>query len=423
MASGLRLGEGSMKARVTLAEYQAALLKGVTRIEAIEVLIADAAGSILARDLVTEGPLPPVSIATCDGYAVKATDIAKADQDHPVVLSVSHDAVWEVRGPGRHVPGTAARIVSGAPVPMGADAVIPVGATDSGVAKVAIRAASRAGANVREKGSEASPGQVLVPAGTRLGGRQLGLAASLGRRRLSVHPTPRVVILSVGNELAEPGARNRDASVPESNSHTLSVMAEEAGATAYRVGAVRDDRVSLRSTIEDQLVRADLLLTTGGLSGAADDNLPEVLSELGTFEIVSVAMMPGRRHGHGSIAVGVQDATTPVMALPGHPAAAIIAFEMYVRPVLRTMSAYAERERPRIKARATQSWESPSGVVQCVPVVLSHPRTKEATTRVVGHPWQPSLADLSRANALAIIPEDVTKVKVGDVLSCILWDD
>jgi molybdopterin molybdotransferase len=412
-----------MKSRVSLAEYQSALLKGITRIDAIEVLIADAAGSILATDLVTEGPLPPVSIATCDGYAVKASEITTATRETPVLLPVSHDVVWEMRGPSRHVPKTAARIVSGAPVPTGADAVVPVGATDGGVAKVAIQAVSHAGANIREKGAEASPGQVLVTAGTRLGGRQLGLAASLGRRRLSVHPTPRVVILSVGNELAEPGARNRDAGVPESNSHTLSVMAEEAGATAYRVGAVLDDRLSLRSTIEDQLVRADLLITTGGLSGASDDSLPEVLAELGTFTVVSVAMMPGRRHGYGAIAVGVQGAPTPVIALPGHPAAAIIAFEMYVRPVLRTMSAYSEKERPRVKARATQSWESPSGVVQCVPVMLSHPRTKEATTRVVGHPWQPSLADLSRANALAIIPADVTKVSVGDVLSCILWDD
>ncbi len=412
-----------MKDRMSLAQYQAALLKGIERIEAIEVLIADAAGSILATDLVAEGPLPPVSIATCDGYAVKATDIAKATQDSPVFLPVSHDAVWEMRGPSRHVPGTAARIVSGAPVPTGADTVVPVGATNAGVAKVAIHAASRADANVREKGAEAKPGQVLVPAGTRLGGRQLGLAASLGRRRLSVHPTPRVVILSVGNELAEPGARNRDAGVPESNSHTLSVMAQEAGAIAYRVGAVRDDRISLRSTIEDQLVRADLLITTGGLSGATDDSLPEVLAELGRFEVVNVAMMPGRRHGHGAIAVGVQAAPTPVIALPGHPAAAIIAFEMYVRPVLRTMSAYAEKERPRVKARATQSWESPSGVVQCVPVMLTHPRTKEATAQVVGHPWQPSLTDLARGNALAVIAEEVTKVSVGDVLSCILWDD
>jgi molybdopterin molybdotransferase len=196
----------------------------------------------------------------------------------------------------------------------------------------------------------------------------------------------------------------------------------DAGARAYRVGAVHDDRLTLRTTIEDQLVRADLLLTTGGLSGASDDTLPEVLAELGPFEVMPVAMMPGRRHGHGAIALGAAS-STPVIALPGHPAAAIISFEMYVRPVLRTMSAYAEKERPRFKARSTQAWESPSGVVHCVPVTIESPRTREAKATVVGHPWQPSLVDIARANGLAIIPEETTKVAVGDAITCLLWDD
>ncbi len=409
--------------KVTLAQYRATLLKGIERIAAIEVLVADSAGSILAEDLITEGPIPPVAIATCDGYAVVAADVAKAAMATPVILSVSHDVTWEIRGPSRHVPGTAARIVSGAPMPKGADAVVPMGATDGGVAKVSILTASRQGANVRQRGMDAKAGQVLVSAGTRLGARQLGIAAAVGRRRLSVHPTPRVVVLSVGNELGEPGSRLRDAGVPESNSHTLAVMVEEAGARAYRVGAVIDDRITLRTTIEDQLVRADLLLTTGGLSGAKDDTLPEVLAELGPFEVLSVAMMPGRLHGHGEISSGALGVSTPVIALPGHPAAAIIAFEMYVRPVLRTMSAYAEKERPRFKARATQSWESPSGVLQCVPVMIENARTRDAKAQVVGHPWQPSLVDMARANGIAIVPEETTKVEVGDALTCLLWDD
>lgn len=408
---------------MSLADYRAALLTGIERIAAIEVLVADAAGSILAEDLVSEGPLPPVAVATCDGYAVRAADIATATADAPVVLAVSHDVSWEARGPSRHVTGTAARIVSGASIPLGADAVVPAAATDGGVAKVGIRVASREGVNIRDRGSDADAGQVLVPLGTRLGARQLGLAAALGRRRLSVHPTPRVVILSVGNELGEPGARMRTAGIPESNSHTLAVMAQEAGAHAYRVGAVQEDRMTLRETIEDQLVRADLLLTTGGLSGANDDALPEVLAELGDFSVTNVSMMPGRRHGHGSVSSGLLRTPTPVISLPGHPAAAIIAFEMYVRPVLRVMSGYVERDRPRVTAAATQKWESPKGVVQCVPVQVTGARTKGATATVLGQPWQPSLADLARANGLAVIPEAVVAVAPGDVLSCLLWDD
>lgn len=409
--------------KVTLTRYRERLLEGIERITAIDVLVADAAGSILAEDLVSDGPIPAASVATCDGYTVVASDIAQATEASPVILPVSHDVAWEVRGPGRHVPGTAARIVSGAPIPSGADAVVPVGATDAGVAKVSISAAVRVGANVRAQGTDAQTGQVLISAGTRLGARQLGLAASLGRRRLSVHPTPRVVILSVGNELGDPSSKLRNAGVPESDSHILSVMVNETGARAFRVGAVEDDRLQLRRTIEDQLVRADLILTTGGLSGASGDTLPEVLAELGSFEVVQVAMMPGRRHGHGMISSEGIGSPTPVIALPGNPAAAVVAFELYVRPVLRTMSAYPEKDRPRFRAKATQGWDSPTGVLQVVPVEIARPRLRDASAIPVGNPWQPSLIDIVRANGLAIVPEDTAKVGVGDDVLYLLWDD
>jgi len=412
-----------MMERRTLAEYQRALLKGVEQIAAIEVLITDAAGSILAEDLASEGPLPPVAVATCDGYALLAKDVASASETAPVELAVSHDVGWDARGPRRHVAKTAARIVSGAPMPVGADAVLPAGATDGGVAKVEVRATTRSGANVRRAGADAAAGKVLVKAGTRLGARQLGLAAGLGRHRLSVHPTPRVVIIPVGRELGDASRRGRAGSVPESNSHMLAVMAAEAGANAFRVGAVPDDRITLRTTLEDQLVRADLVITTGGLSESRDETLPDVLRDLGEFEVHRVALMPGRRHGSGLISVGPGEAGTRVFALPGHPAAAIVAFEMYVRPVLRTMSGYTEKHRPRVEVRSASAWESPEGVVQCVPVYVDKPREPEGTARVVGTPWQPSLADLATANALAVVPEDVTSVEIGDPVSCLLWDD
>jgi molybdopterin molybdotransferase len=412
-----------MMARRTLAEYQSALLKGVEQIAAMEVLITDAAGSILAEDLASEGPLPPVAIATCDGYAVTAKDVASASEVKPVELAVSHDVGWDARGPRRHVAKTAARIVSGAPMPVGADAVLPVGATDGGVAAVRVHAPTRSGANVRAAGAEAAAGKVLVKAGTRLGARQLGLAAGLGRHRLSVHPTPRVVIIAVGRELGDARRRGRAGSVPESNSHMLAVMAADAGANAYRVGAVSDDRITLRTTLEDQLVRADLVITTGGLSESSDETLPDVLRDLGQFDVHRVALMPGRRHGSGLVAVGQGEAGTRVFALPGHPAAAIVAFEMYVRPVLRTMSGYAEKHRPRVSVRSTSAWASPEGVVQCVPVLVDKLRDSGGSAKVVGDPWQPSLADFAIANALAVIPEGVTSVAVGDDVSCLVWDN
>ena len=407
----------------SLADYQKALLAGVERIEAIEVLIGDAAGAILAEDVTADAPLPAVALAMCDGYAVSTADIKGASEDKPVALAVSFDVSWESREPARHVRKTAARIFSGAPVPHGADAVVPVGATDAGVAKVSIRTAVSAGANVLAAGADATKGEVVIDKGRRLGARQLGLATRLGRHRLSVHPKPRVVILPVGDELFEPGIAIRGAGVPESNANALSVMAAEAGANAYRVAAVPDDRITLRETIEDQLVRADLMITTGGLSGARDDTLPEVLSDLGEFEISALALTPGRHHGHGRVSQPGSDTQIPVIALPGRPSAAIVAFELYVRPVLRTMSGYAQRERQRFKVPATRGWTSAAGVVQCVPVLVTKARGKVAGAEPVGNPAQPSLSDLSRANGLAVVAEDVTEVKAGDTLSCIVWDD
>lgn len=402
----------------SLADHRAALLADFARIGAIEVLVADSGGSVLAEDLVADVDLPPAPIATCDGYAVLAADVASASAEAPVTLAVSHDVTWESRVSQRHVPGTSARIGSGAPLPTGADAVVPRADTDGGVAKVAVTAAVREGANVRPAGADAKAGQPVLAAGTRLGPRQLALAAAMGRRRLSVHPTPRVVVLAVGNELIEPGAERGRTGVPEANSHALARLATAAGASAYRVGVVSDDRIALRETIEDQLVRADLVITTGGLSGAHGDSLPDVLAELGDYESFELAMTPGRRHGHGRVSLGGDD-TTPVIALPGHPPAAIVAFEMYVWPVVRTMSGYDTIDRPRVQARAAEGWAGVPGAVQCVPVRLSGASNLEAAP--LGDPREPSLADLAAADGLAVVPENVADVAAGATVDCIDW--
>ena len=404
--------------RRSLADHRAALLADFSRVGAIEVLVADSGGSVLADDLVADVDLPQAPIATCDGYAVLASDVADASPESPATLAVSHDVSWESRVSQRHVPGTSARIGSGAPLPIGADAVVPRADTDGGVAKVAVTASVREGANVRATGADAKAGQPVLAAGTRLGPRQLALAAAMGRRRLSVHPTPRVVVLAVGNELIEPGADRGRTGVPEANSHALARLATAAGASAYRVGVVPDDRIALRETIEDQLVRADLVITTGGLSGAHGDSLPEVLAELGDFESFELAMTPGRRHGYGRVSLGDDD-TTPVIALPGHPPAAIVAFEMYVWPVVRTMSGYEAVDRPRVTATAPEGWAGVDGAVQCVPVQLTGEAKPEAV--VVGDPREPSLADVAAADGLAVVPADVADVNAGATVECIDW--
>ncbi len=405
--------------RRSLAEHTEAVVARGERMGAIAVLTPDAAGAMLAEDLRAEGPLPPVATATCDGYAVVADEVGDASEASPVTLQVSHDVSWKSRSPGRHIAGTAARIASGAPLPRGADAVVPAEATDGGIAKVAIQAASHAGANVLSEGAEAAAGQVLVSAGTRLGAQQLALAAMLGRRRVSVYPTPRVVIVAAGAELTEPGSRSRGG-VPESTTHALAIMAQEAGAQAYRVGVLPHDRIGMRTAIEDQLVRADVVVTTGGLSGQ-EDPLRAVLEELGSCDVAQVALMPGRWHGVGAISLGEADQGTPVVALPGDPAAAIIAFEMYVRPLLRMMSGHAETARRSLDVPIDRDIESSEGVVHCVPVAISGPRDQVSAT-VVGDPWHPSLVALAQADALAVVPDHVTHVGAGQTVPCLMWN-
>ena len=205
--------------------------------------------------------------------------------------------------------------MTGAPVPVGADAVVPLEWTDGGIAAVTITQAPEVGAHIRRRGEDVETGNAVLDAGARLGPGQLGLLAAVGRDRVVVRPRPRVVIISTGSELVEPGTRTAQGQIHESNSYILTTAAREAGATAFRVGIVPDDARTLMNTIEDQLIRADLVLTSGGVSVGAYDVVKEVLSRLGTVAFESVAMQPGKPQGFGTIGPD----KTPIITLPGQP--------------------------------------------------------------------------------------------------------
>jgi molybdopterin molybdotransferase len=232
-----------------------------------------------------------------------------------------------------------------------------------------------------------------------------------------------VVILSVGDELIEPGAPAAPGAVHDANSHALATAVQDAGATAIRVGVVGDDRATLREAIEDQLVRADLLLTTGGLSETDRDTVKDVLAPLGTVRFDHVAMSPGRRQGFGTVG-GLDDGSgaVPIFALPGHPVAAHVSFEVFVRPALRAIAGRSELFRPSVPAAATVGWSSPAGIRQFVPaqVVGSPGEGYEVTP--VGDPDEVSVSALSRANALAVVPEDDAAVRRGDHVHCIVLE-
>lgn len=399
-------------------DHLAAVLDAARPVPPLDVVLADAPGCILAEDVTAPVDLPPWPVAAYDGYAVRVLDVGvrgprpTADVTLPVVDDVPVTAPQRQRV----VPGTCVLIAAGAPLPEGSDAVVPLDRSDRGRARVVLRGGSEVGEGVRALGHDVPAGDVVLRAGVRLGARHLSVAAAAGRARVRVHPAPRVVVLTVGDELVEPGRARGDGAVHDALGHALVAAVQDAGATAVRVGPVGDDRARLREVIEDQLVRADLLVLAGGLSAGPWDTVTDVLAPLGTVRFDQVAMTPGGRQGFGT----VED--VPVVALPGLPVAAHVAYEVFVRPALRTMAGHADLFRPSVRAAVTRPWASPAGLRQFVPAQLVGSPTDGYTVTPVGDPGSPALAGLAQANALAVVGEDTTVVRAGDTLACLVLE-
>lgn len=250
----------------SVADFYQDCISAVGQQPPLDVQLPDAVGCVLAEDVEAPFNLPVADLAACDGYAVAAADLEGARPDAPVVLPVTEEIRAGDIHPAALIRGRAIRIASGAPMPQGADAVLALEFSDHGISKVSAKTQPAVGENIRRKAEDVEEGTVVLRAGTRVGARQVALLAGVGRSRVLVHPRPRVVILSIGDEIVEPGREARPGTVFDANGHALSTAITDAGAQTFRVSAVPDERSVLRETIEDQLVRADLILTTGGIS-------------------------------------------------------------------------------------------------------------------------------------------------------------
>ncbi|RZS87460.1 molybdopterin molybdochelatase [Motilibacter rhizosphaerae] len=391
-------------------DHLARVLERIPLLHPLEVQLLEAHGCVLAEDVTAPTDLPPWDNSGMDGYAVVAADVEHAVAESPVVLPVVGDVPAGSQVSHRVQPGQVVRIMTGAPMPEGADAVVPVEWTDAGTESVTVRQAAALGQHVRRRGDDVRAGEVVLPQGTRLGPAHVGLLAAVGRARVRVHPRPRVVIISTGSELVEPGAALGHGQIPDSNGPGLTAAAREAGAVVYRVGIVPDDPTTLLSTIEDQLVRADLVLTTGGVSAGAYDVVKEVLSGLGTVEFTPVAMQPGKPQGFGTVG---PDAT-PIFTLPGNPVSAHVSFEVFVRPAIRRMLGFAPLQRPVVRARSTAELSSRPGVRQFLRGVLTTGADGVAEVAPASGQGSHLLAGLARANALIVLREEVEAVAAGD---------
>ncbi len=395
-------------------EHRRIALEAVSPLEPITLPLLDAAGCVLAEDVTAAWPLPSFDNSSMDGYAVLAADVATASAESPVELAVVDDVPAGYRATERVSPGRAIRIMTGAPLPDGADAVVPVEATDAGTQRVRIESPVDAGSYIRRAGEDVVAGTPVLEVGTVLTARSIALATAVGRAEVRVHPRPRVVVISTGNELVDPGVPLRHGLIADSNSVMLVTAAREAGATAYRAGPVPDDEDRLMATLDDQLVRADLVITSGGVSMGAYDTVKAVLSRIGTVEFVKVAMQPGMPQGFGVLG----DDAVPIATLPGNPVSAYVSFEIFVRPLIRRMMGFRDVHRPVVSAVCTAPFDSPAGKTQFARVQL---RVEDG--RYVAHPEGAQgshiLGGLARADALAVVPPEVTRIEAGDLITVI----
>ncbi|MFC1415248.1 molybdotransferase-like divisome protein Glp [Streptacidiphilus cavernicola] len=434
----------------TVDEHLADILAQVQPLPPLDMQLLDAQGCLTIDRISAGGDLPPFDNSSMDGYAVRVADVAGATAEYPSVLTVVGDIAAGTANLPVVGPGQCARIMTGAPLPPGAEAVVPVEWTDGGSggrdAAAGMRPASDTSAGaadgssgevkvfrpadggdfVRRRGDDISAGQAVLPAGTVLGPTQIGLLAAIGLDAVKVRPRPRVVVLSTGSELVPPGTKPGPGQINDSNSFALTAAARDAGAIAYRVGGVPDDAERLREVIEDQLSRADLVVTSGGVSVGAYDVVKEALAAeedgaepaLGKIDFRKLRMQPGKPQGFGLL-----DDRIPLFALPGNPVSAYISFELFVRPAILAMMGVEDVHRPVVRATLTQALESPSGRRQFARAryVLGRPGEAGSVTPV-GGAGSHLVGSLAQANAVVVVPEATTAVAAGETVQVILLE-
>ena len=398
-------------------EHLETILAAVSPLSSLELTLQDAHGCVLAEDVASTFPLPPFDNSAMDGYAVRAADVAAASVDSPVQLPVVGDIAAGSAGPYTVQPGLCVRIMTGAPIPAGADAVVPVEWTDGGVAQVSIRRSASPGAHIRLAGEDAPVGTTVLAAGTHLGATQIGLLAAVGRERVSARPRPRVVVLSTGSELVDPGTPLSPGKIPDANSTLLTSAAREAGGIAFRVGIVPDDPRLLLDTLEDQLIRADAVVTSGGISVGAYDVVKEAINRIGEVQFDRVAMQPGMPQSFGLIG----PERTPFFGLPGNPVSAYVSFEVFVRPALRRMLGVEPINRPTVRARLTAPLTSPPGKRSFARAHLTVDKGSY-TAHPVGGSGSHLIASLAGANALVVVPEQTTQLDAGATVTVMLLE-
>lgn len=395
----------------TVEEHQRVVAELVAARRPVSVGLAEAEGRVLAQDVAAPLSLPVFDNSAMDGYAVRADDVAGADDSHPVKLPVAEDIPAGRTDPLTLAPGTAHRIMTGAPLPAGATAVVPVELTDGGTETVEIRTTPREGQHLRRAGEDVTAGTTVLRAGQLVTPAALGLAAALGLGTLTVLPRQRVLVMSTGSELVSAGTELKPGQIYESNAIMLAAAVREAGGEVVATPTSSDDVTQFSTVLEGYAGQADLIITSGGVSAGAYEVVKDAFGGSGGVEFIKVAMQPGMPQGAGRLN------GTPIVTLPGNPVSALVSFEVFLRPALRAAMGLPHPQRPRRDAVLTESLTSPKGKRQFRRGVYD-PAAGTVTT--YGPPASHHLRWLASANCLLEIAEDVTEMAAGEQVQ--LWD-
>jgi molybdopterin molybdotransferase len=415
---------------ISVEEALSRILSYVEVLPAEDRPLLEALGQVLADDASSSFDIPPSDNTAMDGYAVRAADTTGATAEAPVQLGVIGEVAAGYTFDGAVAPGSAVRIMTGAPVPTGADAIVPFEETDepfetapSGVrrmtAEVKVFKGAEIGANIRRAGEDVQAGQIVVPRGTVLRPSEIGVIASVGTAAVKVIRRPVVAVLSTGDELLEPGQPRSGARIYDSNAHSVSALVRRYGGMPLVLGIAKDTVEDLTAKIHQGLA-ADLLITSAGVSRGDYDIVKDVLTREGEIDFWTVAMKPGKPLAFGCFQKDGR--RIPHIGLPGNPVSAMVAFEIFGRPAMIKMMGKSDWRRPIVRAMALERIVNRNDPRLFLARCVVTERDGKRYASLTGAQGSGILTSMMRANALTLIPAEIDVVEPGEEIEVIMLD-
>ena len=401
---------------ITVEKATREILDAIPVLGLEKVNILEALGRVLGEDVFAPRNIPPQDNSAMDGFAVNAEDTMGASPENPLLFEIKEDI------PAGHMPqkivgfAEAARIMTGAAIPRGADAVVPIEDTDMEEDRVKILVPVEKGENVRYSGEDVRLGELVLPRGKRVRPAEIGMLASLGRSFVAVHQKPLVAILATGDELVEVDGLVSPAVIVSSNSYSLAAQVVEAGGIPLHIGIAKDRVDDLKEKYQSAL-RADIIVSSAGVSVGDYDLVKDVIQDLGTdIQFWKVAMRPGRPLVFGTMA------GKPVFGLPGNPVSSMVSFEQFVRPAIRKMTGHTALFRKTIQASLKEKVEKKPGLRYFLRGIIGEEKGKY-TVVTTGEQGSGILKSMVMANGIIVLSEDVTKVTRGTMVTVQVLDD